>query len=56
MDEDFEITPEMVQAGVDVYLDWDSTDEYSLDKLVKSLYREMSKASPRPIHEEQRWP
>jgi hypothetical protein len=38
-------TPEMVQAGVAVYLDWDSTDDYSLGRLVKSVYLAMSKAN-----------
>ena len=47
-----EISSEMIKAGVDAYLDWDSTDEWSLDKFVVSLYQAMSKANLQQSHEE----
>jgi hypothetical protein len=39
----------MIKAGVDAYLDCDSTDEWSLDKLVTALYLAMSKATHQKI-------
>ena len=40
------VTPEMIQAGVSAYADWDSTDDWSLGRLVESLYRAMREKAP----------
>ena len=45
-EEGVRVTPEMVEAGVAAYLDWDSQDEYSLDEFAKSLYLAMNRANP----------
>lgn len=46
------VTPEMIEAGVSAYLDWESVsddqeDEHSLDALVRSVFRAMAKVAPR---------
>ena len=39
--QEIEITPEMIEAGVAAYTDWDMSDDYSLGNLVASIYRSM---------------
>jgi len=42
MGAEIEITPEMIKAGLEAYWAWDKSDDYSIERLVTSVFRAMS--------------